>query len=174
MVRRGCAGPASVFPLGLGRQSIGLFLLVAQLLDEVLAIVPGDAVHGEVLFAREHARILAHERFPLLLRDQGGAEIESLRQGDLVRVLVAVALLLPLRAPHHEAPRRDPDELHADAAADAPGRISLRLRQARRRQQEHRGYTEKRFHGCTPYRNRVNAWAQPRTVKILQVMEAAP
>ena len=125
MKRRFRPGTASIFPFSLGRQAIRLLVFFPQFLDELLAIVPGNIFDREVLFALELAGIVAHDCLPLFLGHGMNAHVEALGQRDLVLGFVVMPSFFFLGTAHHEAPRRNPDELHADAVGEVLGRVFL-------------------------------------------------
>ena len=157
VLRRGSCS-AGVFPFGFGRESIPcavercdrfagagvekfqLFLL-AQLRTEFGGIVPAHRFHwmagglhaGDGLFLGPHRSkaggIDAHDLFVFRLSDFVDAQVDRLRQDDLVLRRFALHAFLPapvselkleglfnllLRAAHREFARRDKSELHAD------------------------------------------------------------
>src|SRR5713226_10349648 len=102
MERRCCSSTASVFPLGLGRQTIRFFVLAPQFLDELLAIIPGNVFDRQVLFALELAWGIVHDLRPLFLGHCEYAHVKSLGQRDLVRGFVISLFLFLFRTGHHK------------------------------------------------------------------------
>src|SRR5262245_24761523 len=99
------AGPASIFPFGLGGQAIGLLFLGTEFFAKLDRIEPGDAfdrIIGRVpvlhlllaaALSAEMAGVGAHYLCILLLCHFEGAEIERLGDRDVVLGLVAAAML---------------------------------------------------------------------------------
>ena len=132
-------GAAGVLPLRLRRQTVRparalLLLTLAELLEEVLRLVPRHVLDGEVFQVPVgdvgHARlagavaavvagVVAHDLLPLLLRHLADAEVEVPGDLDLVlRLLVGRGVRVVLGRAHEELAGRDALELHADAVGD--------------------------------------------------------
>ena len=114
--RRLRPGTAGVFPLRFSRKAIMPVLFFPHIPDEILAVLPGHAIDRKVvLLPFEAARVVSHDRLPLLLRDKMNPKVRTLGQRDHVRGFVAHPVRLIFRTTHRECPRRYPDEIYAQA-----------------------------------------------------------
>ena len=124
--RRGRAGATAILPFRFRGQTIGPLIDLPNLLDERLAIVPGNRFHWQAVVAPEAARIIAHHDLPLLLGDGMNAHVKAFAQGGLVWHFIRLPVDFVLRASHHEGAGRNPREFHAEEIGEG-GRRSIRL-----------------------------------------------
>src|SRR5260370_26966243 len=115
--RRG-PGSAGVFPLRLGRKSVGFALFVSQLLDKFLAVLPRNLLNRQVLFALEMTWVVAHDRLPFFLRHEMDTHVKTFGQPDFVLEFVATPCFFAVGTAHHEAPMWNPDEFHPNAVRE--------------------------------------------------------
>jgi hypothetical protein len=110
MIAIGRARSASIFPFGLGRQTILGFFHFRELAAKGIGVLPGHALDGTIRVF-EIGRVRAHDLFILRLRDLVDAEVEGLRDVDLADwPLIPFAFV----GTHQEGARLDAFELHAE------------------------------------------------------------
>ena len=125
MEGRFCSSTGSIFPLGLGWETVQLLVLFPQFLDELLAIIPGNLFHRQVFLAFEMAGVVAHDLLPLFLGHGMNSDVKAFGQSDFVLGFIFTSFLFFRWTAHSECAWRNPDKLHTDAVREILGWVFL-------------------------------------------------
>jgi len=90
---------------------------LAQLPKELQTVLPGNLFNGKIV-SQGFARIVAHDRSPISLRDGMNRQVKPLGQRDPVLGFVLAPPSFRCRTAHQEGARWNPGKLHPQAVRD--------------------------------------------------------